>query len=84
MEFSSQATCVNNVLADVVKLGCAAGDTVCACKSSGFNPGIKDCVTQACVGPLGEDASQVDEAVNQASGICAGKMLLPERSSEPG
>ena len=57
------------------KFGCAVGDTICVCeKAPDFENGIKDCVVQACIGPLGESQDQITHAQDHGADVCNGKI----------
>ncbi|EMR61518.1 putative cfem domain protein [Eutypa lata UCREL1] len=79
------ATCVNNVFSNGGGIGCAPGDILCVCKNPGsLNDGIRDCVVQACVGPLGESPDQVGFAQQHGSLVCAALVSLSKCSDSRG
>ena len=52
------------------------GDTLCVCKKvPDFENGIKDCVVQACIGPLGESEDEITHAQDHGADVCNGNVL---------
>ncbi|KAH7030725.1 uncharacterized protein B0I36DRAFT_113256 [Microdochium trichocladiopsis] len=75
------AGCVDGVLADVSKMGCAVGDTACVCSYVGdVTNGVRDCVAQACAA---EGAEQVTLAENSAKDRCAAVQAPPAPTTTP-
>lgn len=75
------AGCVDGVLANTSKGGCAVGDTACVCRqASDVTNGVRDCIAASCAA---EGAEQLTLGENSAKDRCAAAVAAASPSAAP-